>query len=129
MSVVSGVSAQNLGATASAVAVDVRADGDAALGRRFETSAVQVVVFGGNDLSIVRRHVTHAVLDGQDILEVFPFGSGLVCLDCLFGYVQRSLGVHIIVKSTAACLRRHGVLASNLFYRWRIRTDKRAKIR
>ena len=115
MSVVSGVSAQNLGATASAVAVDVRADGDAALGRCFEASSGQIVVLGGNDLSIVRRHVIHTVLDGQDILEVFPFGSGLVCLDSFFGHVQRSLGVHIIVKSTAARLRWNGVLASNFF--------------
>ena len=80
-------SAQDLDGSASAVAVDIRADGDAAFGRCFKASAVEVVIFGCNDLCIIRRHVIHAVLDGQDILEVFPFRSGLVCLDSLFGHV------------------------------------------
>ena len=119
MSELSGTSSQHFGAAASAVAVDVRADGDAALGGRIEASSGQIVVLGGDDLRIVRSHVTHAVLDGQNILEVFPFGSGLVCLDCLFGHVQRSAVVHVVAvieaEGTATCLRRHGVLASNLF--------------
>ena len=113
-------SAKHLGTAASAVAVDIRADGDAAFGRCFKASAVEVVIFGCNDLCIIRRHVIHAVLDGQDILEVFPFRSGLVCLDSLFGHVQRGAVVHVVAviepEGTATCLRRNGVLASNLFY-------------
>ena len=115
MSELSGTSSQHFGAAACAIAVDVRADGDAALGGCIETSAGQIVVLGGDDLRIVRCYIIHAVPDGQNIFEVFPFGSGLVCLDSFFGHVQRSLGVHIIVKSTAARLRWNGVLASNFF--------------